>query len=114
MGSNHAAKRRRGWSGAPISRNRTKAVILCLSRRSLAPRCDAVVRTVDPDAEYLNAGETYTLDITAGLTSTYGVPFAGDTIEFTPKDSSPRGEPGFLVQKITQSGTSKARPVSAH
>jgi len=68
---------------------------------------DGAYMTVDPTNDYLTPGETYTLELSGGLTSTYGVPFAGDTIEFTPKDSSPRGEPGFLVQKITQSGTSR-------
>jgi hypothetical protein len=68
---------------------------------------DGAYMTVDPTNDYLTPGETYTLELSGGLMSTYGVPFAGDTIEFTPKDSSPRGEPGFLVQKITQSGTSR-------
>jgi len=67
---------------------------------------DGAYMTVDPTDDYLTPGETYTLTL-GGLESTYGVPFAGDTIEFTPKDSSPRGEPGFLVQKITQGGTSR-------
>ncbi len=68
---------------------------------------DGAYMTVDPTADYLTPGETYTLELTGGLESTYGEAFAGQTIEFTPKDSSPRGEPGFLVQKITQSGTSR-------
>ena len=67
---------------------------------------DGAYMTVDPTDDYLNPGETYTLTL-GGLESTYGEPFAGETIEFIPKDSSPRGEPGFLVQKITQSGTSR-------
>ena len=67
---------------------------------------DGAYMTVDPTDDYLNPGETYTLTL-GGLESTYGETFAGETLEFTPKDSSPRGEPGFLVQKITQSGTSR-------
>ncbi|MTI50291.1 MAG: hypothetical protein FH757_01545 [Alcanivorax sp.] len=67
---------------------------------------DGAYMTVDPTDDYLNPGETYTLTL-GGLESTYGEPFAGETIEFTPKDSSPRGEPGFLVQRITQDGTSR-------
>ena len=68
---------------------------------------DGAYMTVDPTADYLTPGETYTLTLGAGLMSTYGEPFAEQTIEFNPKDSSPRGEPGFLVQRITQSGTSR-------
>ncbi|MEQ8260986.1 MAG: Ig-like domain-containing protein [Alcanivorax sp.] len=68
---------------------------------------DGAYMTVDPTDDYLKPGETYTLTLGGGLMSTYGEPFAGETIEFTPRDSSPRGEPGFLVQKITQSGTSR-------
>jgi hypothetical protein len=68
---------------------------------------DGAYRTVDPTDDYLKPGETYTLTLGAGLMSTYGEPFAEQTIEFTPKDSSPRGEPGFLVQRITESGTSR-------
>ena len=67
---------------------------------------DGAYMTVDPTDDYLTPGETYTLSL-GGLESTYGETFAGETLEFTPKDSSPRGEPGFLVQKITQSGTSR-------
>jgi hypothetical protein len=68
---------------------------------------DGAYMTVDPTGDYLNPGETYTLTLGGGLMSTYGAPFTERTIEFTPKDSSPRGEPGFLVQRITQSGTSR-------
>ena len=68
---------------------------------------DGAYMTVDPTDDYLKPGETYTLTLGAGLMSTYGESFDEQTIEFTPKDSSPRGEPGFLVQKITQSGTSR-------
>ncbi|WP_370202622.1 Ig-like domain-containing protein [Alloalcanivorax venustensis] len=67
---------------------------------------DGAYMTVDPTDDYLTPGETYTLSL-GGLESTYGETFAGETLEFTPKDSSPRGEPGFLVQRITQSGTSR-------
>ena len=68
---------------------------------------DGAYMTIDPTDDYLAPGETYTLELTGGLESTYGETFAGETIEFTPKDSSPRGEPGFLVQRITQDGTSR-------
>ncbi|MEP5224387.1 MAG: hypothetical protein ABJQ67_12445, partial [Marinobacter sp.] len=68
--------------------------------------------TVDPTDDYLTPGETYTLELTGGLESTYGEPFAGETIEFTPQDSSPRGDPGFLVQRITQGGTSRLTGVA--
>ncbi|MED5603806.1 Ig-like domain-containing protein [Alloalcanivorax venustensis] len=68
---------------------------------------DGAYMTVDPTADYLTPGETYTLTLGAGLMSTYGEPFAEQTIEFNPKDSSPRGEPGFLVQRITQNDTSR-------
>ena len=67
---------------------------------------DGAYMTVDPTDDYLTPGETYTLTL-GGLESTYGETFAGETLEFTPKDSSPRGEPGFLVQRITQDGTSR-------
>ena len=68
---------------------------------------DGAYMTVDPEADYLTPGETYTLTLGGGLMSTYGESFAEQTIEFQPKDSSPRGDPGFLVQRITQSGTSR-------
>ena len=45
---------------------------------------DGAYMTVDPDAEYLNAGETYTLDITAGLTSTYGETLGAQSYTLTP------------------------------
>jgi hypothetical protein len=67
---------------------------------------DGAYMTVDPTDDYLTPGEPYTLTL-GGLESTYGETFAGETLEFTPKDSSPRGEPGFLVQRITQDGTSR-------
>ena len=68
---------------------------------------DGAYMTVDPDAEYLNAGETYTLDITADLASTYGETFGAKSYTFTPKDSSPGREPAILVQKLTQGNTSR-------
>jgi len=68
---------------------------------------DGAYMTVDPDAEYLNAGETYTLDITADLASTYGQTFGADSYTFTPKDSSPGRDPAILVQKLTQGNTSR-------
>ena len=75
---------------------------------------DGAYMTVDPDAEYLNAGETYTLDITAGLTSTYGETLGAQSYTLTPKDSSPKGEPAILVQKLTQGSTSRltGKPVN--
>jgi len=68
---------------------------------------DGAYMTVDPDQEYLNAGETYTLDITAGLASTYGETLGAQSYTLTPKDSSPKGEPAILVQKLTQGNTSR-------
>ncbi|MBA4723412.1 MAG: Ig-like domain-containing protein [Alcanivorax sp.] len=69
--------------------------------------------TVDPNPQsddpedkyfsYLTPGETYTLRLGDGITSVYGETFGGDEIAFTPKDSSPRGEPAVLVQRITDS-----------
>ncbi|WP_133493065.1 Ig-like domain-containing protein [Alcanivorax sp. 24] len=69
--------------------------------------------TVDPNPQsddpenpyftYLTPGENYTLRLGDGITSVYGETFGGDEIAFTPKDSSPRGEPGILVQRITDS-----------
>ena len=75
---------------------------------------DGAYMTVDPEPEYLNAGETYTLDITADLTSTYGEAFGAQSYSFTPKDSSPKGEPAILVQKLTQGTTSRltGKPVN--
>ncbi|MEA3260316.1 MAG: Ig-like domain-containing protein [Pseudomonadota bacterium] len=75
---------------------------------------DGAYMTVDPDAEYLNAGETYTLDITADLASTYGETFGAESYTFTPKDSSPGREPAILVQKLTQGSTSRltGKPVN--
>jgi hypothetical protein len=68
---------------------------------------DGPYLTVDPKPEYLNAGETYTLTLSDGLASTYGEAFAGTTISVTPQDSSPRGEPAILVQRLTTQGTSR-------
>lgn len=68
---------------------------------------DGAYMTVDPEPEYLNAGETYTLDITADLASTYGENFGAQSYTLTPKDSSPKGEPAILVQKLTQGNTSR-------
>jgi hypothetical protein len=69
---------------------------------------------VDPEPEYLNAGETYTLDITADLASTYGETFGARTYTLTPKDSSPGRKPAILVQKLTQGTTSRltGKPVN--
>jgi hypothetical protein len=70
--------------------------------------------TLDPVNDYLTPGESYTLTLGGGLMSTYGEAFAEQTIEFTPKDSSPRGEPAILVQKLTQGTTSRltGKPVN--
>jgi hypothetical protein len=68
---------------------------------------DGPYLTVDPKPDYLNAGETYTLTLSDGLASTYGEAFAGTTISVTPRDSSPRGEPAILVQRLTTQGTSR-------
>lgn len=75
---------------------------------------DGAYMTVDPEPKYLNAGETYTLDITADLASTYGVPFGEQSYPLTPKDSSPGREPAILVQKLTQGTTSRltGKPVN--
>ena len=75
---------------------------------------DGAYMTVDPEPEYLNAGETYTLDITADLASTYGETFGAQSYTLTPKDSSPKGEPAILVQKLTQGTTSRltGKPVN--
>ncbi|ASK34724.1 hypothetical protein CEK62_10190 [Alcanivorax sp. N3-2A] len=69
---------------------------------------DGPYMTVDPKQEYLDAGQTYTLRIGDSLASTFADDesegtFAGTEITFTPKDSSPRGEPAILVQRITDS-----------
>ncbi|HEX5676446.1 MAG TPA: Ig-like domain-containing protein, partial [Alcanivorax sp.] len=75
---------------------------------------DGAYMTVDPKPEYLNAGETYTLNITADLASTYGVDFGAKSYALTPKDSSPGREPAILVQKLTQGTTSRltGKPVN--
>ncbi len=75
---------------------------------------DGAYMTVDPEQEYLNAGETYTLDITEDLASTYGETFGAQSYTLTPKDSSPKGEPAILVQKLTQGTTSRltGKPVN--
>ena len=75
---------------------------------------DGAYMTVDPEAEYLKAGETYTLDITADLASTYGETFGAESYTFRPKDSSPGRDPAILVQKLTQGDTSRltGKPVN--
>ena len=75
---------------------------------------DGAYMTLDPEPEYLNTGETYTLDITADLASTYGEAFGAESYTFTPKDSSPGREPAILVQKLTQGTTSRltGKPVN--
>lgn len=65
---------------------------------------DGPYMTVDPVPDYLIPGEEYRLYLGDGLTSTYGLPLDGENIRFTPKDSSPDGEPAILVQKVTVPG----------
>ncbi|MCH2558152.1 MAG: Ig-like domain-containing protein [Alcanivorax sp.] len=65
---------------------------------------DGPYMTVDPVPDYLTPGEEYRLYLEDGLASTYGVPLDGENIRFTPKDSSPDGEPAILVQKVTVPG----------
>ncbi|MEO1903238.1 MAG: Ig-like domain-containing protein [Alcanivorax sp.] len=65
---------------------------------------DGPYMTVDPVPDYLTPGEEYRLYLEDGLTSTYGLPLDGENIRFTPKDSSPDGEPAILVQKVTVPG----------
>ncbi|WP_159661822.1 Ig-like domain-containing protein [Alcanivorax xiamenensis] len=59
--------------------------------------------TLDPTPEHLTPGETYTLTLGDGLASTFGNTFGGHEFTVTPQDSSPRGEPAILVQRITDS-----------
>ncbi|SOC24991.1 Ig-like domain-containing protein, partial [Alloalcanivorax xenomutans] len=59
--------------------------------------------TLDPAPEHLTPGETYTLTLGEGLASTFGNAFGGHELTVTPQDSSPRGEPAILVQRITDS-----------
>ncbi|MGI9576301.1 Ig-like domain-containing protein [Alloalcanivorax xenomutans] len=59
--------------------------------------------TLDPAPEHLTPGETYTLTLGDGLVSTFGNTFGGHELTVTPQDSSPRGEPAILVQRITDS-----------
>ncbi|MCU5784280.1 hypothetical protein MA04_03580 [Alcanivorax balearicus MACL04] len=59
--------------------------------------------TLDPAPEHLTPGETYTLTLGDGLASTFGNTFGGHELTVTPQDSSPRGEPAILVQRITDS-----------
>lgn len=65
---------------------------------------DGPYMTVDPVPDYLTPGEEYRLYLEDGLTSTYGLPLDGENIRFTPRDSSPDGEPAILVQKVTVPG----------
>ncbi|MFP1682584.1 Ig-like domain-containing protein [Alloalcanivorax sp. C16-1] len=65
---------------------------------------DGPYMTVDPVPDYLTPGEEYRLYLEDGLASTYGLPLDGENIRFTPKDSSPDGEPAILVQKVTVPG----------
>jgi len=57
--------------------------------------------TVDPEPEYLDPSQTYELTLTGDLASTYGANFAERSLRFKPQDTSPRGEPTRLVQKLT-------------
>jgi|UPI00083059A1 hypothetical protein len=63
---------------------------------------DGPYMTVDPEPEHLDTKTEYTLTLAAGLNSTFEQGFAGDSVTFTPKDSSPRGEPTIMVQRVTE------------
>ena len=63
--------------------------------------------TVDPEPAHLDPTQTYTLTLTGDLASTYGANFSEKRLRFKPKDTSPRGEPTELVQRLTVGGRSK-------
>jgi len=63
--------------------------------------------TVDPEPEYLDSTQTYELTLTGDLASTYGANFTERSFRFTPQDTSPRGEPTRLVQRLTVNEPSK-------
>ncbi|MBI53183.1 MAG: hypothetical protein CL551_02240 [Alcanivorax sp.] len=63
---------------------------------------DGPYMTLDPRDEYLTPGARYTLYLEPELASRYGESFAGEDFRFQPKDSSPNGEPVFMVQRITE------------
>lgn len=63
--------------------------------------------TVDPEPEYLDPSQTYELTLTGDLASTYGANFAERSLRFKPQDTSPRGEPTRLVQRLTVNEPSK-------
>ncbi|MBM7334185.1 Ig-like domain-containing protein [Alloalcanivorax marinus] len=63
--------------------------------------------TVDPEPEYLDPSQTYELTLTGDLASTYGANFTERSLRFKPQDTSPRGEPTRLVQRLTVNEPSK-------
>ncbi|MBL7250207.1 Ig-like domain-containing protein [Alloalcanivorax marinus] len=63
--------------------------------------------TIDPEPEYLDPTQTYTLTLGADLASIYGVNFDEQRLRFKPQDTSPRGEPTRLVQRLTVGGQSR-------
>jgi len=71
---------------------------------------DGPYMTVDPEPEHLDTKTEYTLTLAAGLNSTFEQGFAGDSVTFTPKDSSPRGEPTIMVQRITEAVKPSGEP----
>ena len=73
---------------------------------------DGPYMTVDPEPEHLDTKTEYTLTLGSGLSSTFEQDFTGDNgvITFTPKDSSPRGEPTIMVQRITEAVKPSGEP----
>ena len=73
---------------------------------------DGPYMTVDPEPSHLDTNTEYTLKLGNGLTSTFEQDFTGDNgvITFTPKDSSPRGEPTIMVQRITEAVKPSGEP----
>ncbi|MBF1802574.1 Ig-like domain-containing protein [Alloalcanivorax profundimaris] len=63
--------------------------------------------TVDPEPEHLDPSQNYTLTLTGDLASTYGANLTEQRFRFRPLDTSPRGEPTELVQRLTVGGRSK-------
>ncbi|UWN48425.1 hypothetical protein ASALC70_00605 [Alcanivorax sp. ALC70] len=63
--------------------------------------------TVDPEPEHLDPSQNYTLTLTGDLASTYGANLTEERFRFRPLDTSPRGEPTELVQRLTVGGRSK-------
>ena len=63
--------------------------------------------TVDPEPEHLDPSQNYTLTLSGDLASTYGANLTEQRFRFRPLDTSPRGEPTELVQRLTVGGRSK-------